>query len=70
VPADWYILGYDMFIMHTFLRLSRTGDETDGYLSAYLDNHSRFPFSVDYRTEFPIGKGLWNYFFYKFQIFK
>jgi hypothetical protein len=48
VPSDWYIIGYDIFVMHTFLRLSRTGPENDGYLKSYLDRAPQ-AFFVDYR---------------------
>jgi hypothetical protein len=70
VPADWYIIGYDMFAMHTFLRLSRTGEETDGYLKSYFErNSSPIIFFVDYKTDFPVGKGLGNYLSFKSRLF-
>jgi len=37
VPTDWYVIGYDIFAMHTFLRLTRTGSG-EGYLRSYLDS--------------------------------
>ena len=71
VPADWYIIGYDMFAMHTFLRLSRTGEETDGYLKPYFERNPKSPltFFVDYRADFSVGKGLGNYFRFKSRLF-
>jgi hypothetical protein len=70
VPADWYIIGYDMFAMHTFLRLSRTGEETNGYLKSYFERDlSPITFFVDYKADFPVGKGLGNYFRFKSRLF-
>jgi len=42
VPADWYILGYDTFAVHTFLRLIRASLASpdfkfNGYLRQYFE---------------------------------
>ena len=70
MPADWYIFGYDMFAMHTFLRLSRTGEETDGYLKTFFEqDYKASRFFVDFAIDFPLGKGLWNYLKFKSRLF-
>ena len=69
VPSDWYMIGYDTFATHTFLRLIRGADQMQGFMKPFFPrsnpNHN---FIVNYSTDFDMPKGLLSYLRFKFWI--
>lgn len=71
VPSDWYMIGFDTFAIHTFLRLVRGKgpEEMEGYLKPFFSRTNSPSFLIDYSKEFNVPRGIFGYIRYKTSIF-
>ena len=71
VPSDWYMIGYDTFAIHTFLRLVRGGgsEMMEGYLKPFFGRTNTNTFLIDYSKEFNVARGIFGYLKFKISIF-